>query len=143
MQQLREPSGKVQLQTSIPAAQDQPVEAHHPRRTNTTYRLREIHESFNAELLKDALCDYFSIEKDGVTLHSLAFDAPYGRSSRQKIATVTFEVIPEKLRVGNWWSVKLPLPGDSKELHDVCFDTTFEGFTPLTPVELEDGTNTE
>ena len=140
MLQLRQLLAKLQLQTS---AQERVAETRPARRTKGTFRLREINAIFDRESLQDALCSHFTIEKDGITLHSVAYDAPYGRSSRQKIATVTFKSIPEILQIGNRWPIKLPLPGESKELCDVCFDTTFEGFTPLTPAELEDDTIAE
>ena len=113
-------------------------------RTRATYRLRGIHEGFDRSSLKNALYTYFGIEEDGLTIHSLAYDAPYSRSSRQKVATVTFQTMPELLKVGNRWQAEILLPRvESEELHTVCFDTTFEGFTPLTAAEQEDDTHTE
>ena len=114
------------------------------RRTRAGYRVRGIHESFDRASLERELCTYFGIEKDRLTTHSLAYDAPYGHLSRQKVATVTFQTTPERLKAGNRWQAKIPLPQvGSEESCTVYFDTTFEGFTPLTAAEQEDDTHTE
>ena len=109
------------------------------RRPGATYRLRRIHESFDRASLESALCTYFRIDKDGLTIHSLAYDAPYSHLSRQKVATVTFQTVPQSLKAGNRWQVKILLPQGGP--YTVYFDTTFEGFTPLTPAEKEDDTH--
>ena len=115
-----------------------------PRRIKANYRLRGIHESFDRISLESALCSYFSIRKDGLTIHSLAYDTPYNHSSRQKVATITFQTMPEMLEAGNQWQAKILHPRrESEELCTVYFDTTFEGFTPLTAAEKEDDTRIE
>ena len=141
MQQLH---GNMQLQTSSPTKQDPSGDMHPIRRARATYRVRGIHESFDRISLERELCAYFDIEKDGFIIHSLAYDAPYGRSSRQKVATATFKTTPERLRAGTRWQAEIPFPrGEPQELCTIYFDTAFEGFTPLTAAEQEDDTHTE
>ncbi|KAI9891857.1 MAG: hypothetical protein M1814_002242, partial [Vezdaea aestivalis] len=116
-----------------------------------TFRVTGIPASHDRKTLRQGLIKAFHIgETSDLIVHSLVSDQCDDTSPQQRVATVTFRVLPRQISSAtsehsvsestpDEWSVRLeeelPLPAKNVVLY---FDTNFTGFTPLSSVEQDD-----
>ncbi|KAI9890829.1 MAG: hypothetical protein M1814_003613 [Vezdaea aestivalis] len=113
----------------------------------STFRVTNIPSSYNRESLQKKLSEALHIDdSSNLWVHSLASDVCDSHLDLKRlIATVTFAYDPvlfqSRKRTDdgprNAWQVSLERHSPVLSEQKVCFDTNFEGFTPLSSVEDE------
>ncbi|KAI9799050.1 MAG: hypothetical protein M1833_004244 [Piccolia ochrophora] len=113
----------------------------------TTYRISNIPTTFDVPHLADTVADVLELESSSdVKIGSLCLDAVDQGDPQHKVATASFRVRPALLSSKSEgvddtsakplaeWQFSLPHVEDG-EIH---FDIHFHGFTPLSPVEMQE-----
>lgn len=111
-----------------------------PEWDKTTFRVSRIPERLGLEDLSQVLVQIFGVTVTSFSIHSLALDASDEADPTSKTATMSFRAIPVLLRgsqdLGDYWDFELPATAAAKFGHcRICFDTHFNGFTPLSPAD--------
>ena len=104
----------------------------------TTFRVSGIPKKLGLEDFSQVLVRIFSVIVSDFNIHSLALDASDKEDPPWKTATLSFRVIPALLGLppdlAGYWYFELPLIAAAQLEHcRICFDTHFNGFTPLGP----------
>ena len=109
----------------------------------TTFRVSRVPWRLDLRGLPLLLANVLNLAVSEVEVHSLASDVSNPNETPWKTATVAFRTRPARLQASqsdkNEWIIEVPSPSDDKsEREALCFDTHFEGFTPLSPSENDD-----